>query len=299
MSQTLKAALLGRSLAHSISDQAHKAIFQVMQPRYSQRYDAIEYALHECPTEEAFVDAIKSGVIQGVRGYNVTFPYKELASRLRGEVDPLAKAIFSANTILLSTTSLSMYTTDGIGFRESLRKECPDLDPAGYHVIVLGAGGAARAVVDVLHSMGWAEMTACARSVEHAHRAFGHYGIVAIRSIDQLVRDRALPHIVVQATPVGQRSSEILLADFDWQPGDIAVDLVYNPQQTRFLGNAAGSGARTISGLGMLIEQAALSQYIWMKGEPLAGSPLREKEYQHLYETLSPAVTPRWDASAI
>jgi shikimate 5-dehydrogenase len=79
---------------------------------------------------------------------------------------------------------------------------------------------------------------------------------------------------------------------------DIAVDLVYNPLRTRFLDVAARGGARTIDGLGMLIEQAALSQYFWLTGKESFKSMLTNSEHQILHESLSKLVTPKWDVFA-
>lgn len=297
--KTLKAALIGRSLSHSISPEVHEAVFPYARPKQtSSSFDGIEYQKIECADEDALLRVLRRGVLDGMHGFNVTFPFKDVASRLSGEVEPVAQTIHSANTILLVPGGVRVYSTDGLGFQEALHKELPGLSPSKYHLIILGAGGAARAVVEVMYQMGWGQITACARSVEHARLAFGHYGIVNPRAITELT-PTPMPHLIVQATPVGQRTRESLLEGFDWRPGDIAVDLVYNPLRTRFLDLAAQGGATTISGLGMLIEQAALSQYIWIKQKSRSTSPLSLKHYHELFTTLSKFVTPRWDDSAI
>ncbi|MDP4200674.1 MAG: shikimate dehydrogenase [Bacteroidota bacterium] len=295
----LKAALIGRSLTHSISPEVHSALFPyVCPPQLKYRYDGIDYSKIECADENEMLDIIRGGLLKGTHGYNVTFPYKDVASRLSGEVDPVARDIHSANTIVLIPGGAKVYSTDGLGFREALHKEQPSLAPSQYQLIVLGAGGAARAVIQAVYKMGWGEITACARSLDHARFAFGHYGNVKTSTIAELT-PTPLWRLVVQATPVGQRSRESLLEDFDWRPGDIAVDLIYNPLRTRFLDTAASGGATIISGLGMLIEQAALSQYIWIKEKPANTTLLSVKHYRELYTELAKFVTPRWDDSAI
>jgi shikimate dehydrogenase len=297
--RTLKAALIGRSLSHSISPEVHQAVFPYVCPgQLLSRYDRIEYTKIECPNEDAMRDTLRRGVADDFNGFNVTFPFKEVASRLSGEVEIVAQTIHSANTVLLVPGGVRVYSTDGLGFRESLSKELPGLSPLQYHFIVLGAGGAARAVVEAIYQMGWGQITACARSLEQAQLAFGPYGIVNMRALGELT-PTPMPHLIVQATPVGQRTRESLLEGFDWRPGDIAVDLVYNPLRTRFLDLAAQGGATIISGLGMLIEQAALSQCIWLGEKPRSTSPLILRHYQELFTTLSKFVTPRWDDSAI
>lgn len=294
----LQAALIGRSLSHSISPEVHRAVFPyACPPRMIDQFDGIDYRLIECSDEDALVAEIRHGMLAGRRGYNVTFPYKDVASRLNGEIDPLVTEIHSANTIVLVPGGFRVFSTDGQGFYESFRKEVPNLEPAKYRLVIVGAGGAARAVLHSLYRLGWADITACARSIEHVRLAFGHYGTIKMQTIETL-RESSLPTIVIQATPVGQRSAESLLQQFNWHPQDIAVDLVYNPLKTKFLDVAATAGATTVSGLGMLIEQAALSQHIWIKEKPYVGSLLSRKNYQELFESLSHFVQPRWDDSA-
>jgi shikimate dehydrogenase len=296
--KTLRAALIGRSLSHSISAEVHREVFPYACPaRMFDNFDGIDYKLIECADEEAFVNEIRRGMLHGVRGYNVTFPYKEIASRLGGEIGPLVKEIHSANTIVMLPGDIRVFSTDGPGLRESFRKELPHLKTMKYRLVIVGAGGAARAVLHSLYDLGWAGITACARSLEHARLAFTHYGNIEIQAISEL-QSAPIPSVVIQATPVGQRSIDALLEHFEWHPHDIAIDLVYNPLKTRFLEIAASGGATIVSGLGMLIEQAALSQYIWIKEKPHIGSLLSLKNYQELFERLSHFVQPRWDISA-
>src|SRR5437773_1814163 len=134
----LKAALIGRSLAHSISPEVHRAVFPYVCSNWMRRsYRTIDYRLIECADEAAVLDTLRHAVVQGLCGFNVTFPYKEILSRLTGDVDALAREIHSANTIVLKAGSYSVYSTDGLGFRESLLKELPKLDPSRYRFVIL------------------------------------------------------------------------------------------------------------------------------------------------------------------
>jgi shikimate dehydrogenase len=296
--RTLQAALIGRSLSHSISAEVHREIFPyACPPAMRDSFDGVDYRLIECSDVAAFLNEVRHGMLKGLRGYNVTFPYKDVASRLQGEIDPLVRDIHSANTIVFVAGGFRVFSTDGPGLRESLRKELPRLNASKYRLVIVGAGGAGRAVLNSLYHMGWGSITACARSIPHANLAFAHYGTIEMQPIDRL-RAAPLPSLIVQATPVGQRSHDALLQHYQWTPQDIAVDLVYNPLRTRFLDIAAAGGAKVVSGLGMLIEQAALSQYIWIKEKPHKGSLLSAKHYQELFERLSHFVQPRWDVSA-
>ena len=121
------------------------------------------------------------------------------------------------------------------------------------------------------------------------------YENVSVSRIEAVSRD-AGRQFIVQATPVGQRTGESLLEDFEWEAGDIAVDLVYNPLRTRFLDSAMDRGAKIVDGLGMLMEQAALSQYFWMTGKEATSSLLTNDEFQAIHASLSNLLAPRWDA---
>jgi shikimate dehydrogenase len=292
--KTLKAALAGRVLTHSISPEVHRAIFPIVRERTHSEFGAIEYNNLECETEDVFRFHIKHGGEWGFTGLNVTFPYKHIASQLARDADATVRSIHSGNTIRFGM-QFRVCSTDGPGFRFALMKECPDLDTSTHRLVVVGAGGAARAVLHAVIDMGWRSITVAARSVEGMQRTFEDYPDIEYIELSQLERDEG-PQCVVHATPVGQRSSDSLLYHFEWKQGDIAVDLIYNPLRTRFLDHAAEQGATPISGLGMLLEQAALSQHIWMTGQVAAGSMLSEEEYFLLKESLAPLLAPRWDA---
>jgi shikimate dehydrogenase len=293
----LKAALLGRSLDHSISPGVHRAIFDIVRAKCNTDYDTLDYSKIECKDEHDFLSIVEPGSEHGYRGFNVTFPYKFVASNLPGVRSSLVGAIHSANTIT-SGSPIRIATTDGDGFRFSVEKRCSDLSHDQYVLTILGAGGAARAVLHAVRSQGWERIIIAARNVLEAQRAVRSYPEVEVLKIDEIERD-AQKQFIVQATPVGQRTDESLLEKFEWRDGDIAVDLVYNPLRTRFLDNAAHAGANIVDGLGMLMEQAALSQYFWMTGNESKHSLLTEAEFYAIHSELSLLVTPRWDAFVI
>jgi len=290
---TLKAALLGRSLAHSISPEVHWALFPILRLNVPSPYDSIDYCNIECVDEADFLDTVRENADEGFVGFNVTFPYKYLASQLENDVDSVVRRINSANT-LLCAPSICVHSTDGAGFKNALSKELPNLDAAKYTLLIVGAGGAARAVYFSLREVPWQDITVATRSLSEAQRSFA--GATCLL-LDQLKRD-AGAYFIVQATPVGQRSNESLLQNFEWHRQDIAVDLVYNPLRTRFLDIAAKHGAQTIDGLGMLIEQAELSQYLWMTGNETVQSPLSLSQFRMLHDSLATHVHARWDDSA-
>jgi|GEM_PF-390292 len=293
----LRAAVIGGSLPRSISPDVHWELFGILREKLDTGYDNIEYTKIECQNEAEFRARIERGVAEGFHGFNITFPFKFAASALGGEASPVVRQIHSANTIAIGTP-LRIISTDGDGFRFAMEKTCPDIMYSKYSLAILGAGGAARAVLHALHHLGWHHITLAARSMEEARRASQPYPFVSVVPLEEFMRDAAR-QFIVQATPVGQRGGDTLLKTFEWRPGDIAADLVYNPLRTRFLDAAEHAGAQAMDGLGMLIEQAALSQYFWMTGSESATSLLRMDEFQTLHASLSKFLIPRWDASDI
>jgi shikimate dehydrogenase len=293
----LKAALLGRSLPRSISPEVHRELFKILRVKIDTDYDRIDYTKIECRDEAEFRARIEQGQSDGFVGFNVTFPFKFAAATMEGECSPLVQLIHSANTIACRSP-LRIISTDGDGFRFAMEKFCPNLSYQKYSLTILGAGGAARAVLHALHALGWQKIMISARSIEEARRSSLPYPSVSVLPLDEFRRDAA-PQFIVQATPVGQRGEEALLETFEWHPRDIAVDLVYHPLRTRFLDLAEQGGAQAVDGLGMLIEQAALSQHFWITGSESEKSLLSSDEFQTLHASLSKHLIPRWDASDI
>ena len=295
--KTLKAALLGRSLTHSVSPEVHRALFDIVRAKCKSDYESLDYTKIECQGEHEFLSIVQHGSENGYRGFNVTFPYKFVTSNMVGVHSSLTEEIQSANAILCGSP-LRIASTDGDGFIFAIRKCCLDLSYDQYVLTILGAGGAARAVLYAMRTFPWKRIVIAARNVLEARRAVQSYPEVEVIEFDENDRDEQ-KQFIVQATPVGQRTDESLLQNFEWRNGDIAVDLVYNPLRTRFLDLASKKGATSIDGLGMLMEQAALSQYFWMTGTEADHSLLTKSEFQDLHMQLSKLLTPRWDAFAI
>jgi shikimate dehydrogenase len=287
----LKAALIGKSLDHSISPEVHSHLFKILSNKVKTEWEAIEYSKMECKDTDEVYQWITSAADRGYRGANVTIPYKEFASGL-GKDNGFVRSVRSANTLLFNDT-LHVYSTDGAGFLYTLQKEYPALDASNYHLIILGAGGASRAIIHVLQQLDWNSIIVGVRSVETVRERMEEMQKFPLTTIDDIQRKDG-NCFIINATPVGQRSEAFLLKAFDWKVGDIAVDLVYNPVRTKFLEHAAFAGASTMDGLGMLIEQAALSQYLWMTGAESDASLLSSSEYLKLRETLAPLLIPEW-----
>jgi shikimate dehydrogenase len=200
----------------------------------------------------------------GLAGLSVTMPFKAEVARLVDERTTAVAQLGAANCVVRRGDHLVGHNTDGPGFVASLRRSA-GFDPAGRRCLVLGAGGAARAVVMALAEAGAAEVAVVNRTAEGAQRAAalaGPAGRVGGAA------DAARADLVVNATPVGMTGTGAegdrpLVDPGALGPGQVVADLVYHPRQTAWLRAAAARGVTTVGGLGMLVHQAALQLELW------------------------------------
>jgi shikimate dehydrogenase len=232
----------------------------------------------------AAVAEMRSG---GYTGANITYPYKQIAAEALARPSKLVRKIHSANTLRFGPQIVAD-STDGAGFLHALRRKSTETF-AGYDLVLIGAGGAARAILWQLRELPFASITVASRTTENARRAASLVKDARAIGIDRVTRG-SNPALVVQATPVGQESTENILSSYEWRATDVAVDLVYRPIETAFVKSAKSARATTIDGLGMLIEQAALSQMIWLTGTVPTHSPLSERQFHLLHDQLTPQV---------
>ncbi len=245
------AAVIGSPVRHSLSPALHNAAFQQLGIDWA--YAAFEVAPGDAPA------ALAAMRVFGLGGLSVTMPHKEAVAGAVDALDPAAAALRSVNTVVPERDgSLKGYSTDGAGFVASLA--AAGVVVAGRSVCVLGAGAAARAVIDALARAGAARVTVVNRTpaaAEQAASLAGAAGVVGVAA------DVAAADIVVNATSVGMGSQE-LPCDASWlSAGQVVADLVYHPRRTALLQTARAAGATTVDGLGMLVHQAALQQQLW------------------------------------
>jgi shikimate dehydrogenase len=264
----LRVGLIGYPLGHSISPVFQQAAF-----------DALElparYSLWETPAERlaVLVNGLRA---EDVLGANVTIPYKQSVLPLLDVIDPTAVAIGAVNTFVRRGAALYGHNTDAIGFIRSLRRD-GQLELRGRRIVVLGAGGAARAVVAGLVAEGSASVCVAARRIEQAEALVSSLGSGAsTTNLFATVLSSAAPSfrdvvsradILVNTTPVGMahRPDEAALPlEADLLTSRLFVcDLVYNPPETPLLRAALARGARTLNGLPMLVEQGAAAFELW------------------------------------
>jgi shikimate dehydrogenase len=248
---TRVAALIGSPARHSLSPALHNAGFAATGVDWV--YTAFEV---EPGGAAAALDAMR---VLGLGGLSVTMPHKEAVAALVDELDPAAAALRSVNTVVpVGDGRLKGYSTDGAGFVASLSAQ--DVEVAGRHVGVLGAGGSARAIIDALARAGAARITVINRSAERANDAAALAAGVAVVGRPDDLRSC---DIVVNATSVGMGTEELPLDPALLDGDHVVADIVYHPRCTALLAAASVAGARTVEGLGMLVQQAVLQQQLW------------------------------------
>jgi 3-dehydroquinate dehydratase/shikimate dehydrogenase len=245
--------LLGTPIAHSLSPAMHNAGFAALGLNAA-------YVPIDVPGIAEFRQFARA---MGVRGASVTIPFKRDAYDLADDLAGIARAAGAVNTLMLRDGRWLGANTDAHGFLEPLRRRIATL--SGLRVIVLGAGGAARAVVFALGGLG-VRVAIAARRSDAAQTLASEMGVdiapwpPAPRSWD----------VLVNATPAGSSAQPDLPVDVRLD-GRVVYDLVYEPETTALLERAAAAGLTTIGGLEMLIAQAERQFELWTGERPPAG----------------------------
>ncbi len=252
--------IIGDPVSHSLSPTMHNAAFEKL------GMDAIYLAFRVSPEEVG--DAIRGGKSLGIAGLNVTIPLKEKALFFVN-VEEVAKKIGAINTLDFSSGTPVGYNTDGIGSLRVLKETTCEIN--GKNVLILGAGGAAKAISFYLDTDG-ARVTIANRTKERATQLASK-----LRNADSIGLDSELrkyvkdSDILINATSVGMYPNEdATLVNADMMHPDLVVfDIVYNPMETKLLNEAKRAGVKkVVDGVKMLVYQGAASFKIWTKREP-------------------------------
>ncbi len=223
----------------------------------------------------AFLGSLKE---RGYAGANVTLPHKEEALRLALVADEAARAIGAANTLWLDGAGrLNASNTDAYGFMTNLNQEAPHWNRGRRPVMVLGAGGAARAIVYGLIAQGASRVLLANRTRDRAEALAGAFG-PAVSVVDWEGRNQALAGcgLLINATSLGMTGKEPLDIDLEALPQDAVVaDIVYNPLETPLLAAARARGRQPVEGLGMLLYQAVPGFERWFGVRPEVTKELR------------------------
>ncbi len=261
MTQRRLAALIGTPIEHSLSPTIHQAAFDAAGVDWA--YAAFDVAAGRG------AEAVAAMRVLGIAGLSVTMPHKHDVATAVDRLDPAALALRSVNTVSWDGDRLVGSSTDGAGFVAALADD--GIEVAGASVAIIGAGGAARSVIDAVGRAGAGSIRVINRSTERAASACDLAAMARVGRPD----DIAAADLVVNATSVGMgiEPADATSADLPCpveglQPSQIVVDLVYHPLRTAWLVAAEQAGARIVDGLGMLIHQAALQQSMWLGTVP-------------------------------
>ncbi len=235
-----------------------------------------DYIKAEVPPD-AFTRFIAELPKQGFVGANVTIPHKQSAFALCAEATPAAKRLEAVNTIWLDGDRLYGDNTDGAGFLGALDQEAPGWDDRLGKAIVLGAGGAARAVVAALLSRAVSTLVVLNRTMARSAELAQLFGAtVTAVAWDDRADALANADLLVNATSLGMAGQPALDLDLAALPqGAVVFDLVYVPLETSFLVNARARGLRGVGGLGMLLHQAVPGFERWFGRRPQVTAELR------------------------
>ncbi|MGE8017893.1 shikimate dehydrogenase [Peribacillus frigoritolerans] len=251
--------VMGDPIAHSMSPDIHNDAFE------KENIEAVYHHFHV--TKEGLNDAVKGMKALGIEGFNITIPHKTSIIPFLDEVDELALAIGAVNTVVNKNGRFIGYNTDGKGFFKSLCDEISG-DIKAKKTLVIGAGGAARAIYFTLVKEGVKQVDIANRTKERAAQLVSdcpYDKVSKALSIIEAEESLSQYDLIIQTTSSGM-SPELdhspLKVD-QLKTGAIVSDIIYNPLQTKLLREAGEKGAETQNGLGMFINQAALAFEIW------------------------------------
>jgi shikimate dehydrogenase len=268
----IRLGLIGYPLGHSLSPAIHTAALQACRLEGS-------YSLFLIPSEDRrglkeLLDRVRNGEITGL---NVTIPHKQNVVEFIDELTPTAQAIGAVNTIYMRHNKLIGENTDAPGFLTDLKRtlqfsrEALHLPPSA---LILGAGGSARAVAYALTHDRWNVylMTRRMEQAQHLVDSFANYQLpITICNLANLQSLISSLSLIVNTTPVGMAphiDESPWPENLPFPPHAAIYDLVYNPRETRLVRDACLQGLRTTTGLGMLVEQAALAFELWTGYHP-------------------------------
>lgn len=263
------AGVIGDPIGHSKSP--------VLHGHWLARYGINGHYVPLHVNHENLAKVLKTLPDMGFKGVNVTIPHKEHALSLATSVTDRAALIGAANTLTFTSGGIQADNTDGIGFIANIRQNAPGWQPRDEPALVLGAGGASRAILSALLQEGVPRIILANRTRARAETLREQLGarieLLPWEQISQAVKEA---NIVINTTSVGMVGTAPLQVDFaKVRKGTVVTDLVYTPLQTEFLADAEAAGCQTVDGLGMLLHQAAPGFERWFGKRPEVDDDLR------------------------
>jgi shikimate dehydrogenase len=259
---TRVAGVIGTPVRHSLSPVIVNAAFDALGLDWS--YFAFDVA------PEGVAGALDGMRALGLGGLSVTMPHKEAVARLVDRRSPDADSLAAVNCVVPEGDELVGHNTDGPGFVDAVHAEL-GFEFDGCHAVMLGAGGAARAVVLALVRAGASEIAVVNRTRANGERAValaGAVGRLVDPNGDDLPEAMAGADLVINGTPAGMTDDRFPVDPGLLTPAHTVVDLVYHPAVTPLLAAAVERGSRVANGLGMLVHQAAHAVRLWTGVDP-------------------------------
>lgn len=260
-------AVIGHPIQHSISPMMHNAAL-VKLSEIDKRFKDWAYYRFDIHPEQ-LAEALPLFYRKGFRGLNLTLPHKVEALDLIEEIAPEAKAMGAVNTLVFSKTSCSGLNTDGYGLERGLELDL-EVTFKGTSVVILGAGGAARAAAVQAISSGCAKLYIGNRSVDRLQtlvaglKSFSKKAEVQTFPLAALPKNLPDSGVVINATALGLNSEDPAPIDVTQLPvGWKVYDMIYNPWRTALLHQAEARGLKVANGLSMLVHQGARSLEAW------------------------------------
>jgi shikimate dehydrogenase len=259
-------AVIGNPIAHSLSPRIHARFA-------AQLADPVDYAAMLAPLD-GFASVARAFLDGGGRGANVTLPFKVEAFELAHASSERARLAGAANFLARRDGRIEADNTDGAGLVADLARNL-GVDLHGARILLVGAGGAARGVVAPLLAERPAALVIANRNAARANALaarFAACGPVRACALDAIPDDGF--DLVVNATSASTKGEPLALPEAAWRRAPLAYDMAYGPAAGPFLAAARSRGARASDGLGMLVEQAAESWFLWRGRRPATGEVL-------------------------
>lgn len=255
--------IIGDPIDHSLSPAIHNAAFTTLGLNCS--YIAFRVQEGQLKNSMDSLRAINIG------GFNVTMPHKVTVLNYVDRSDKIAEMVGAANTVNNEGGKFHAYNTDVVGFIEPLRQRKIDLN--GFEVLILGAGGAARAVAVALsQEKGVSKINIFNRGIDRStslanmiNKSGIEIGIISQNDVQKIA---FRSNLIINTTPLGMKNEQSLIKTSSISKESIVYDIVYKPIETKLLENARTAGAQVIYGYEMLLEQAIASFKIWFKIDP-------------------------------
>lgn len=265
MSKPIKAAVIGHPISHSKSPLIHN--YWIKKYGLSGSYEAIDIA------PENLKNGAQKLIDDGFSGFNVTIPHKENIMKLCDTVDRTAEICGAVNTVLIEDGRLHGYNTDGFGFIANIQNKYPDFKFDEGPAFVIGAGGAARAIVSALIGHQAPEIIIANRTKEKAEIIAKEIGLGTdlVDVVDWDQRDDVLQwaNLVVNTTSLGMKGQPGLELNLDkLSKSALVTDIVYSPLETDLLKTSSTRGNSTVTGIGMLLHQARPAFQKWFGVTP-------------------------------